>query len=193
MQKITRSTHSRSPGARVARAPGALLLIAALASAALLLAACGGSSKNSGGASGNAPGSAAGSSDLTKATKFAQCMRSNGLPDFPDPQANGEFMFNRTNGSDLDPDSSAYKSALQSCKSLEPAGSASNSGGMSKEDQEKTLKFVRCMRSNGVPNMPDPQPGGSLLLSGDIDPNSSTFKAARQKCGSELPAGAPGG
>ncbi len=48
------------------------------------------------------------------------------------------------------------------------------------------------MRENGVPNFPDPQPDGRLLLNPNegVDPESPQFLAADEKCQQE---GGPGG
>jgi hypothetical protein len=48
------------------------------------------------------------------ALKFAQCMRRNGLPDFPDPTADGNFRLGP------DGDSPKYEAARQKCQSLLP-------------------------------------------------------------------------
>jgi hypothetical protein len=50
--------------------------------------------------------------------RFAACMRSHGLPNFPDPNGSGSF----TPGSleKLDPTSPAMSRAFQSCNSLQP-------------------------------------------------------------------------
>lgn len=50
--------------------------------------------------------------------KFAKCMRENGVPNFPDPNANGGMMFNKDSG--VDPESDSFKAAQQKCESLMP-------------------------------------------------------------------------
>jgi hypothetical protein len=50
--------------------------------------------------------------------KFAKCMRENGVPNFPDPSANGGIMFNKDSG--VDPESDSFKAAQQKCESLMP-------------------------------------------------------------------------
>jgi hypothetical protein len=120
-------------------------------------------------------------------------MRAHGVPDFPDPNADGSITLKVTKGSDLDPQSPTYQSALQSCKSLEPPGFGSG-GAQSIGNQNKMLQFVSCMRKNGVPNFPDPNAKGQELITGGqgIDPNSPQFKSALQACGKLLPGGATG-
>ncbi len=55
------------------------------------------------------------------------------------------------------------------------------------------LAFARCMRANGVPNFPDPSPGGGFLFStAGVNPSSPAFRAARATCQKLLPGGPPG-
>jgi hypothetical protein len=46
--------------------------------------------------------------------KYAQCMRDNGVPSFPDPDANGGFKL------DTDPNSPQFKKAEDACKKYQP-------------------------------------------------------------------------
>ena len=53
--------------------------------------------------------------------KFAECMRDNGVPEFPDPDASGELTFD--DGVEaLDPEAAAWKPAIGACKDLQPPG-----------------------------------------------------------------------
>ena len=70
----------RPPWIRRARAAAA---ITAMAAAALLAAACGGSPSSTG--AGGSP-NAGGSANSTSAVAYASCMRSHGVPDYPDPR-----------------------------------------------------------------------------------------------------------
>jgi hypothetical protein len=67
----------RRPGSRPAG-----VLAGALAGTVLLIAACGGGS----------PAAVAGSANYQKAVAYAQCMRTHGVPDYPDPNSQGVFM-----------------------------------------------------------------------------------------------------
>jgi hypothetical protein len=192
----TTSIHGGKPMMKIGLGrTGAVAVV--LASAAVALSGCGSSaSRNTAASSAEgsggtpAPGQTASS---TKAAQFSQCMRAHGVPDFPDPNANGSFDLKVTKGSDLDPSSSAFQSADQACKSLQPAGFGSGST-QSVANQNKTLQFVSCMRSHGVPKFPEPQPTGALLLtsSSGVDPNSPTFQSAMQTCHKLLPGGGTG-
>jgi hypothetical protein len=57
------------------------------------------------------------------------------------------------------------------------------------------LAYVDCMRSHGVPNLPDPGPEGGIQLSpsSGINTFSPSFKAAQAQCAKLLPRGRPGG
>jgi hypothetical protein len=192
--KDKRASRGEHSDARVGRACRAGLMFLSLASAAVLLAACGGSSGSS---SSNAsqPAAAGGSPSTASSNKlaqFSQCMRAHGEPSFPDP-VDGHLELTVTKGSALDPNSPQFQSALQSCKSLEPAGFAAG-GSPSTEQQNQVLKFVNCMHSHGEPNIPDPNASGGVLMSGgSVNPNSPQYQAAMQACRSLLPAGAVGG
>jgi hypothetical protein len=52
--------------------------------------------------------------DLATAVKFAECMRSNGVPDFPDPTGDGQ-TFHANPGSNLDPANPAFQAASTLC------------------------------------------------------------------------------
>jgi hypothetical protein len=63
--------------------------------------------------------------DKQKLLAFAACMRSHGVPDFPDPtfDSNGAGVTISGGGSsDLDPNSPAFQAAMKACQSLMPGG-----------------------------------------------------------------------
>jgi hypothetical protein len=63
---------------------------------------------------------------LAKAVKFAECMRSHGEADFPDPNSNGQFNF--TPQDNINSGSSQFQAAQKTCQSLDP-GLQLNVGG----------------------------------------------------------------
>src|SRR5437867_1808899 len=92
-----------------------------------------------------------------QAVKFAECMRANGVREFPDPNASGQLTIDAiANGSSLDTNSAAFKQAISACKDLEPPGFTG--GKRSPEQQKAALKFAQCIRDNGVKDFPDPAP-----------------------------------
>ena len=86
--------------------------------------------------------------DRDKAVKFAECMRANGVSDFPDPNASGEFVY----GVSVSP--AVFKQAVDACKDLQPPGTLSAK--RSPEQQKEGLTFAQCIRENGVKDFPDP-------------------------------------
>jgi RimJ/RimL family protein N-acetyltransferase len=168
---VRRSRDRQFPTTR-SLASGAL---AAAILAAVLLAGCGGSS-SSGGAHVN--------SYVKIALAYSRCMRSHGVPDFPDPNSQGNLVIQGSPGSDLAPGAPAFQAALKAC------GPLPSSVTPVQEDQEfsKSLKAAACMRANGVPNMPDPKLVGPArdptirLPLGNL-PGSPAFQRAAKKCG----------
>ncbi|GAA2268070.1 hypothetical protein GCM10010232_70670 [Streptomyces amakusaensis] len=59
--------------------------------------------------------------------KFAQCMRKNGLSDFPDPDAEGGVILGQ--GTGVDPKSEQFKKADAACKQYKPQGAPGVEGG----------------------------------------------------------------
>jgi hypothetical protein len=168
---------------------------AMLAVLVALLTACSSGSGGPGvanlGSSGNPTGSSDGNSHAS-ALAYSKCMRSHGVPNFPDPGANGDLRLNAGPGTGIDPNSATFKAAQQACKSLLPTPSAEEQ----QRDYETLLKFAKCMRDHGISDFPDPQPNGGLRIKAgqgsDLDPNSPTFRAAQQACKKYLPGGGPG-
>jgi hypothetical protein len=109
---------------------------------------------------------------------YSQCMRTHGVPDYPDPDPSGAVSIYAGPGSDLNPNSAAWKAAKQACQSLEAAKGHRNW----QEAKQRLLAYSACMRSHGLPDFPDPvftADGATLTY-----PNNSSpvFKAADQAC-----------
>jgi hypothetical protein len=121
---------------------------------------------------------------------YAQCMRDNGLPDFPDPKIdeNGELELSLPDGAD--PDSESFVAAQEKCKKHLPNGGEPEKA--SPEALEKLQAYAKCMRDNGLPKFPDPDSDGGPGHIEDIDPNSPEFKAADEKCAHHMPGGGGG-
>jgi hypothetical protein len=160
------------------------LLAVVVAGAGMLTAGCssgpGGPGVAGAAASPSASSPAAASSGTTQAIKYAACMRSHGVPGFPDPTVkNGAVGFDITAADGIDPNSPQYQAALQACSSLR-GGGTSNSG--SSANLAKELKFAQCMRTHGVPDFPDPNKNGGFSGSSTINPQSPTFQNAQATC-----------
>jgi hypothetical protein len=168
--------------------------LAAIVMIALIAAGCGsaGSDDNTNAATAPAgtgsSGGNANASPHTKSVKFAECMRNNGVSAFPDPDASGKLTIDGVvNGSSIDPDSAAWKRAIDVCKHLEPPGFSGSKATPSQ--MSARLEFAQCIRDNGVKDFPDPTRDGPLVDTNRI-PSSATdggmniLNAAMRKCGS---------
>lgn len=205
---------------------GGLSVLVAVVALALGLAACGGGSPsaansgssnsstsstssnsgNSGGSSsaGNSGSSSAGNSGgsssdsaSTAAIAFASCVRKHGVPNFPDSAIKTSSSGGVSVGipSNLGVSSAQLQAAMSACKSLLPK-SASSGGSSSNSNTQAVLKFAQCMRSNGVPNFPEPNSSGQVLIQGGsngVNQNSPAYQKASTTCQHLLPAGSVGG
>jgi hypothetical protein len=130
--------------------------------------------------------------------EFAECMRENGVREFPDPDGSGQLTIDGiVNGSSLDPDTAAFEQALGACRDLEPPGFTGHK--RSAQEQENALRFAQCIRDNGVKDFPDPTPDGPMIDTNRIPSSNrnggmSILHAAMEKCGdSAAAAGVTGG
>ena len=127
-----------------------------------------------------------GGADAHTAVKFAECMRKNGVSQFPDPKASGKLTIDEVaNGSGLNPSTPAFTQAMSACKALEPAGFTGSK--RSPQQQQAALRFAQCIRANGVPDFPDPLPNGPLIdttrIPSAAQPGGmSSLHAAMQRC-----------
>lgn len=180
---VPRSNHLAERKPRLRRAG---LLAAVLVCATVLSVAC-----SSGPKPRQSPPAAANQEPSTLA--YAACVRSNGVPNFPDPNSEGNFVITRSNtgarllnGVAVDLDSPQYQSAQAACASLLPAGA---NGRRDEQSIQAVVNFAACMRKNGVPDFPDPTPDGKIRVGmGGVGPNTNTpqFQAAREICAPEL-------
>jgi hypothetical protein len=137
--------------------------------------------------SGSGTSNARSAADQEKSMReFAQCMRQNGVADFPDPtvDANGNARFG---GSIRHLDGSpAGAKAMQACGSKLSALRENFSPEHQQEMQDAVLKYAQCMRENGY-QMADPDfsgggaAGGLRPLAG-INRNDPAFKKADEVC-----------
>ncbi len=135
--------------------PGAAISVTVVL--AVLAAACSSASTSSTGPGGSAVG-------------YSHCMRSHGVPNYPDPNSNGQLP--KGDAQQFGVSTSQYRTAQHACQHLLPTG-----GSLQQQDQQcmensdcpQTLvqqmmsddeKLAGCMRTHGVPNFPDPTNGG---------------------------------
>jgi hypothetical protein len=163
--------------------------LAIMSGIALLAVACGGSPGNSGSSNVAGDKSAGYAAELA----YSQCMRSHGVPNFPDPQHNASGTGIAATG--VDTSSPQYQSADRACRHLLPDGGTGSSQQGSQDQLSALLRFSRCMRSHEVPDFPDPVvSNGSVtwnINGNQFDPRSPQFQAAQRACQALLPAGSP--
>jgi hypothetical protein len=133
------------------------LLIAA-AGLALLTAACSGPPSP---ADPGAPPGTAGS-----AVTYSRCMRSHGVPGFPDPAPNGAIP--KTTAQVMRVSGSRFQTAQGACQHLLPNATSSQQQAQQcmqagvcppalvQQMMTADRRFAQCMRSHGVPGWPDP-------------------------------------
>ena len=175
----------RSPRLRRARAAAVITVIAA---APLLAVACSGSPSSTG--SGGSP-NAGGSANSRSAVNASRCIRSHGIPNFPDPDSSGQIP--KETGQQLGVSDSALRAAQRACQNLWPYQAPSQV--QQRQQLTDDLKFAQCMRSRGVPNFPDPTSSDGrvefvISVSRDgFDPHSPQILAKAHECQHVLPAG----
>jgi hypothetical protein len=154
---------------------------------ALAFAGCGGDGDGGGGvasAGGDASAAPGASPSASKDNyqamlEFTECMRGEGV-EMPDPEPGAGVQL-RFQGSDP----KKVEAAMAKCRHLMP-----NGGELQKADPErieKARQYSKCMRDNGVPKFPDPDPetGGIMMRAGPdsgLNPNSPEFQAAQKAC-----------
>jgi hypothetical protein len=157
---LVRPGRSRPPTARIVAA------IIAAAVLVLLAPACSRSPSSTG--SGGSPG-AGGSSTAASAVAYSACMRTHGVPNYPDPDSNGNLP--KGNAQDLGVSTSQFKATEQACRHLLPSsdttfnasliqclmnGDGDCPSALVQRALTEGRTFAQCMRNHGVPNWPDP-------------------------------------
>ncbi len=155
-----------------------------LGAAALLLAGCDSTSPARSSGTSNATPTSFGSHFVA----FASCMRSHGLPGYPDPHITtsaGQVHVQISPGT-ANPNAPAFKSADAACHHLLPNGGVP-AGGASAQQKAQEVKFADCMRAHGVPSFPDPTKDGGFDLPPGMNPQAPPFPSAVHACKSVAP------
>ena len=194
----------RGNRARGARAGGGTALVATLCAVATGIAACGtGAATTPVARAGSATtttvapvgATGAGTFGVTAQLQYARCMRSHGVPDFPDPGSSGGFLNAlsraRSDGT-IDPASPTFTAAARSCARYTPLAHLTPAERAAA--YQAGLAFSACVRAHGVPNFPDPGPGpggGDVidLRPAHIDPNDPALLMANRACAHLIPSG----
>jgi hypothetical protein len=158
-----------------ARTAAAILVAAGLT---LLATACSGSPSSTG--SGGSPN--AGGSASTRWLAYSQCMRTNGVPAFPDPPSSGKPRF--PSAQQLGVTSSKLQAAGNACQHLQPNGGSGPTQAQVQQYRNSMLIYARCMRAHGISNFPDPDSRGHLNIGPgtDVPVNTPQFQAAYRVC-----------
>lgn len=90
----------------------------------------------------------------------------------------------------------AVGAVLAGCGSNSPSSSSSGghpSQAQIQQDQQDAVRFVQCLRSHGVTNVPDPTPTSGRAFKSAIsgDEQSPAFQSAYAACHHLLPGGGP--
>jgi hypothetical protein len=119
--------------------------------------------------------------------RFSACIRTHGVTDFPDPTIGSNGLPSwaaNPNDPNSSVDSPGFRAAKQACKQdlpeLGPLTSAEKATA-----NAQALKYATCMRSNGVPNFPDPNGQGVIQIknaTGTLDASSPQFQKAVAAC-----------
>jgi len=155
------------------------------------LAACDGADAaagvaTAGGVTPSASASAA-AGDEERGRAFAHCMREHGV-EIPDPQPGSKV------GMELDKlDKVKVLGAVDACRDLMPGGGKDVK--LNPDQLERQRAMAECMRANGVPDFPDPDPdGGAAVREYILDKHDDDVLAALETCRDVVPtpSGRPG-
>jgi hypothetical protein len=157
---------------------GPLISLAAVAYA-VGIAACGASQPSS---------TAVASGPLAQGVNYAGCMRSHGVPNFPDANPAGGLHMPAS----IDTQSPAYLSARSACAKLIPGPTAPRP--MAQRQKLELLAAAKCMRKHGV-NVVDPTFQGPYITLDVPDQatiQSPAFAHAEEVCHYPVPNPAHG-
>jgi len=132
-------------------------------------------------------------SNAESAKKFGDCMRANGVPNFPDPKFGdgGGLQILMPDGVTKD----QADAAMAKCRQYMPAAGAPTKPDPQRIEQER--KFSQCMRDHGLTNFPDPAADGGIELDlnklGVTGPDDPKLATAQKACEHFMPAGPSGG
>ena len=138
--------------------------------------------------SGSAGPSTGGAPTISQTLAYSHCMRSHGVPTFPDPNSSGQIPKTEVvSASKSNP--SRFDSADSACRHLLPNGGNGETPAQIAQDWSEFRDFARCMRSHGVSNWPDPtsrsttdrRPAFDITAVG-LDGHSPQLRATAQQC-----------
>ena len=175
-------------------------VLAALAAWSILAAACGGgpahnavanlgkaktTTAESAASRGSSSASSSGPTEV-QLLKYAECIRSHGVSDFPDPgpAPGGGFAFRVQPDANPRSPTPQFAAAEKACqKDVPPSLANSTPAKMA----ASALKYSECMRSHGEPDFPEPNAQGMIKINptGILSPNAPQFQRAEKACQSQ--------
>jgi hypothetical protein len=181
--------------------PSILTSVVALAALALLAAGCGGGGSSGVASVATTTGAATTvqhgttttrTGTLASAFDFARCMRSHGIPGWPDPNSQG--FFDKAKLRPLGLSVSRVRTLEEGPCNIPLPSPQGQTIPITRADQAYYVEGAACMRSHGFPGFPDPtfeDNGVTFDIPSSINSESSTFKRARAICTRRIPAGLP--
>lgn len=130
-----------------------------------------------------------GQSAASQAYAYARCMRTHGVPNFPDPHvsvgpghAAVGFAVNPS-----ETGSPKFKSADKACSGILPAPpSPAQQQAQQQAHKRDLLAFAHCARTHGLHDFPDPDASGRLTLqmltASGVDIHAPAFLSAAKAC-----------
>ncbi len=161
---------------------------AGVAGLSVLASGCGGSPESHVaqlGSTTTSPQLSSATAQASGAVAFSRCVRSHGVPAYPDPSSGG--LLPKKTPQQLGVSPAQFEAAQRACIHLVPSGGRPTAAQV-EQYRSAMLRYAACIRAHGVPNMPDPDSRGHL----DIGPgtgvnvNSPAFEAAYAVCKSDL-------
>jgi hypothetical protein len=174
-------------------------VITATSALALLAAACGGAPGSHVAQLGSTTTKSSTSSSAAAAQQngmlaFSRCMRSHGVPNFPDPNSSGALPKSQID--QLAASNPQFPPAHRACEHLLPNGGQPTQAQV-QQAWNDMRNFARCMRSHGVPNWPDPAATSQqdqrpfFHVPDNIDPNAPQIMTKIHACEHVLHANNP--
>jgi hypothetical protein len=155
--------------------------VGALIALAAILAGCGGAGSNPGvanvSASSTSGSHSSSSSTYGRALAYANCVRTHGVPLWPDPDSSGRFDKSKLTPRQLGVSSSKAGAAAHACRTLLPTYSAVQQS----QVLAQALRFSGCMRAHGSTNFPDPESNGAIRIPHAME-SSPVYLAALHFC-----------
>ena len=108
---------------------------------------------------------------------FAQCLREHGV-DVADPKPGEGVQLKVKGGPEK---KAAMDEAMEACRKYSPQANAS--GKPDPKRQEQARQFAGCMRANGVPDFPDPDPNEpGIRIERKKGDDDAAFERAQRAC-----------